>query len=102
MAAYIATSAWLSRCAEFSDVQGWKNPRAFAVVMPRLAFDYFIALWLYTDSFTTSSINYSQMYGTSFYGTSLLGLRAEDIKWAVFEQECTYIFFEENFKLYSK
>ena len=54
MAAYIATSAWLSRCAEFSDVQGWKNPRAFAVVMPRLAFDYFIALWLYTDSFTTS------------------------------------------------
>ena len=53
MASYIATSAYLSRCAEFSDVQGWKNPRAFGVVMPRLAFDYFIALWLYTDSFTT-------------------------------------------------
>ena len=42
-----------------------KNPRAFAVVIPRLAFDYFIALWLYT---------------TSFYGTSLLGLKAEDIE----------------------
>ena len=38
------------------------------------------------------------MYGTSFYGASLLGLRAEDIKWAVFRQECTYIFFERKFR----
>ena len=50
MASYIS----LNQCAEFSDVQGRKYPRAFAVVMPRLAFDYFIALWLYTDFFTTS------------------------------------------------
>ena len=48
--------------------------------MPRLAFNYFIALWLYTDSFTNSWIYYSQLYSSSFYGTSLLGLKAEDIE----------------------